>query len=61
VESRTLRVSLPENVAERLRELARREMREPQAQAAYLIIAGLRSAGLDPEPAQPRSRADAAR
>ena len=43
-------VPLPEGAAERLRELARREVRDPKEQAAWLILDGLRRAGLDPEP-----------
>jgi hypothetical protein len=48
---RTIYVPLPAPAADRLRELARREFREPKDQAAYLIIAGLKAAGLDPEAA----------
>ena len=44
---RCIYVPLPEEVADRLRELARREMREPREQAAWLILAGLKAAGLD--------------
>ena len=44
---RTIIVPVPENAAELLRELARREFRTPKAQACLLIIAGLKAAGLD--------------
>ncbi|HYN68824.1 MAG TPA: hypothetical protein VEX41_01275 [Candidatus Eisenbacteria bacterium] len=46
---RTIYVPLPEDAAERLRELARREMRDPRSQASWLILDGLRRAGSDPE------------
>jgi hypothetical protein len=46
---RTIYVPLPEDAADRLRELARREMRGPREQAAWLILLGLRDAGLDVE------------
>jgi hypothetical protein len=42
-------VPLPDGVADRLRELARREMRDPREQASWLIVDGLRRAGLEPE------------
>jgi hypothetical protein len=42
---RTLYVKLPEDAVERLAELARREYREPKAQAGILILEGLRRAG----------------
>lgn len=63
---RTLYVPLPDAAVDRLVELARREFREPKAQASVLILEGLRRAGLDPErrPAQAaqaaRTREDAA-
>ncbi|MBF6604202.1 MAG: hypothetical protein IVW53_01280 [Chloroflexi bacterium] len=44
-----INVPLPESAAERLRDLARREMRDPRSQASLLIQDGLRRAGLDPE------------
>jgi hypothetical protein len=44
---RTIYVPLPEDAREGLRELARRELREPREQAAWLIVEGLRRAGLD--------------
>ena len=46
---RTLYVRLPDGAIDRLAELARREFREPKAQAGLLILEGLRRAGLDPE------------
>ena len=53
---RAIYVPLPEGIAERLRELARREMRDPREQATWLIVDGLRRAGLEPE-LQPDERA----
>jgi hypothetical protein len=55
---RSIYVPLTERAAERLRELARREMRDPKAQAAVLILEGLKRADLDPddEPATERRR-----
>jgi hypothetical protein len=47
---RSIYVPLPDVAIERLREMARRELRDPKAQASYLILSGLRAAGLDPEP-----------
>ncbi len=44
---RTINVPVPENAAELLTELARRELRTPRAQACLLILAGLKAAGLD--------------
>jgi len=46
---RAIYVPLPEGVADRLRELARREMRDPREQAAWLILDGLRRSELDPD------------
>lgn len=46
---RSIYVPLPEGTADRLRELARRELRDPKAQAAVLILEGLRRAGLPVE------------
>lgn len=43
---RSIYVPLPEAATDRLWELARREMRDPKAQAAVLILDGLRRAGL---------------
>ena len=47
---RAIYVPLPEGAADRLRELAQREMRDPKAQATWLILAGLKAAGLDVDP-----------
>lgn len=44
---RSIYVPLPEGAGERLRELARRELRDPREQATWLILDGLRRAGLD--------------
>ena len=44
---RSIYVPLPEGAADKLRELARRELRDPREQAAWLILAGLKAAGLD--------------
>lgn len=44
---RSIYVPLPEDAGDRLRELARRELRDPREQAAWLILDGLRRAGLD--------------
>jgi hypothetical protein len=41
---RSLYVPLPSEAVERLRELASREFRDPKAQAAVLILDGLRRA-----------------
>ena len=46
---RAIYVSLPEGAAEKLLELARREVRDPREQATWLVLDGLRRAGLDPE------------
>jgi hypothetical protein len=43
-------VPLPEGATDRLWELARREVRDPKAQAAVLILDGLTRAGLPVEP-----------
>lgn len=43
---RSIYVPLPEDATDRLVELARRELRDPKAQAAVLILEGLRRAGL---------------
>ncbi len=45
---RCIYVPLPEEAADPLRELARRELRTPRAQACVLILEGLRRAGMDP-------------
>ena len=44
-----INVPLPDVAIERLRDLARREMRDPRSQASLLIQDGLRRAGVDPE------------
>lgn len=44
---RSIYVPLPESAIPPLVELAQREMREPKAMAAWLILDGLRRAGLD--------------
>lgn len=44
---RAIYVPLPEGAADKLQELARREMRDPKTQAAWLILDGLRRSGLD--------------
>lgn len=54
---RSIYVPLPEEAADRLRELARREMRDPREQAAWLILAGLRAAGLAVDLASPERAA----
>jgi hypothetical protein len=49
---RSLYVPLAEDAVDALRELAFRELRDPRAQAAYLVLDGLRRAGALPaEPA----------
>jgi len=53
---RSIYVPLPEGAGDRLRELARRELRDPREQAAWLILDGLRRAGL-PVDVSPRDRA----
>ena len=45
---RTLYVQIPEAELARLAELARREYRDPRAQAAHLIVEGLRRALREP-------------
>ena len=40
---------IPDEAATRLAELARREFRAPRQQAAFLVLAGLKNAGLDPD------------
>jgi hypothetical protein len=52
---RNLYVRLPEAAVDSLRELGRREMRDPKQQAAALILDGLRRAGL-PVEAETRDR-----
>lgn len=43
---RNLYVRLPDAAVDGLRELGRREMRDPKQQAAALILEGLRRAGI---------------
>lgn len=45
---RTIVVPVPEDAADQLRDLARRELRTPRAQACVLILEGLRRAGRNP-------------
>jgi len=45
---RTIVVPVPEDAADQLRDLARRELRTPRAQACVLILEGLRRAGMKP-------------
>jgi hypothetical protein len=53
---RSIYVPLPEGAGDRLRELSRRELRDPREQATWLILDGLRRAGL-PVDVGPRDRA----
>jgi hypothetical protein len=46
---RTMLVPVPEDAADQLRDLARRELRTPRAQACVLILEGLRRAGMNTE------------
>lgn len=46
---RSIYIAIPDDAADKLRELARREFRAPRQQAAILVLAGLERAGLDPE------------
>lgn len=57
---RSIYVPLPEGATDRLWTLARREMRDPKAQAAVLILEGLQRAGL-PVDLEPREAAEVAR
>ena len=45
---RSIYIAIPDDAADKLRELARREFRAPRQQAAILVLAGLKRAGLDP-------------
>ena len=54
---RSIYVPLPEAAIPSLVELAQRELRDPKAQAAWLILDGLRRAELE-EPTQARNRPD---
>lgn len=47
---RSIYIAIPDDAADKLRELARRELRAPRQQAAILVLAGLERAGLDSEP-----------
>ncbi|HEY5520795.1 MAG TPA: hypothetical protein VIK08_09060 [Candidatus Limnocylindrales bacterium] len=51
---RSIYVPLPEGASAALRDLARRELRDPRAQAAMLVIEGLRRAGFEPADAAKR-------
>lgn len=42
-------IAIPDDAADRLRELARREFRAPRQQAAILVLEGLERARLAPE------------
>lgn len=44
-------IALPEDAADRLRELARRERRSPRQQAAVLVLAALERLDADAQPA----------
>lgn len=46
---RSIYIAIPDEAANKLRELARREFRAPRQQAAVLVLAGLKNAGLDPD------------
>lgn len=46
---RSLYIAIPDEAADQLRELARREFRAPRQQAAILVIAGLKRAALEPD------------
>jgi len=47
---RSIYIAIPDEAADKLRELARREFRAPRQQAAILVLAGLERAELDSEP-----------
>jgi hypothetical protein len=49
---RSIYIAIPDDAADKLRELARREFRAPRQQAAVLVLAGLKNAGLDPDEEQ---------
>jgi hypothetical protein len=62
---RSIYVPLPDKAADRLYELAQRELRDPRDEAAWLILVGLKAAGLDVDLApkervalEPRGRGD---
>lgn len=46
---RSIYIAIPDDAADKLRELARREFRAPRQQAAVLVLEGLKNAGLDPD------------
>ena len=50
---RSIYVPLPDEAADRLHELAQRELRDPRDEAAWLILVGLKAAGLDVGPTSP--------
>jgi hypothetical protein len=54
---RSIYVPIPEGAIEPLVELARRELRDAKAQAAVLILEGLRRARLDVDVHDPPDRA----
>lgn len=58
---RSIYIAIPDDAADKLRELARREFRAPRQQAAVLVLAGLKNAGLNPdeEPENPVGRSGA--
>jgi hypothetical protein len=43
---RAVHIPLPDDVADALYELSRRQYRHPRQQAAYLLVEGLRRAGV---------------
>ena len=53
---RSIYISIPEDAADRLRDLARRERRSPRQQAAVLVMAALEreDSGADPQPDRER-------
>ena len=54
-------ISIPEDAAVGLRDLARRERRSPREQAAVLVLAALDLEGTSPEPQPDGERAPRAR
>jgi len=60
---RSIYIALPDEAADRLRELARRELRSPRQQATVLVLAGLERARLrepeaEPKPSRRRAKPD---
>ncbi len=57
---RSIYIAIPDDAADKLRELARREFRAPRQQAAILVLEGLKNAGLDPDvaPENPAESSD---